>query len=159
MSDINEVVVTGRITRDAELRQTPNGTSVTDIGIASNRVWSKESAKQEETTFVDVTIWGKQAESLKPYLVKGRHVMVVGRLKLNKWETDEGVKRSKLSVVAEKVNLTPNGSSSSESQKACGSGSWRRRGCAVLDCWDLPCHPVQSGFKSPSQSFSRWLGI
>ena len=122
MSDINEVVVTGRITRDAELRQTPNGTSVTDIGIASNRVWSKDSAKQEETTFVDVTIWGKQAESLKPFLVKGRHLMVVGRLKLNKWETDEGVKRSKLSVVAEKVNLTTNGSSSAESRKPVAAG-------------------------------------
>ena len=82
----------------------------------------KDSAKQEETTFVDVTIWGKQAESLQPYLVKGRHIMVVGRLKLNKWETDEGVKRSKLSVVAEKVNLTPNGSGSSESRKPVAAG-------------------------------------
>ena len=60
--------------------------------------------------------------NVKPYLVKGRHVMVVGRLKLNKWETDEGMKRSKLSVVAEKVNLTPNGSSSSESRKPVAAG-------------------------------------
>ena len=112
MSDINEVVVTGRITRDADLRQTPNGTSVTDISIASNRVFGSE--KQEETTFVDVTVWGRQAEALQPYLSKGRHVIVVGRLKLSKWESDDGVKRSKLSVVAEKVNLTPKGSSSSE---------------------------------------------
>ena len=109
MSDLNEVIVSGRLTRDSELRRVPNGTAVTDIVVASNRIWSKESERQEETTFVDVTIWGKQAESLQEYLVKGRHVMIVGRLKLNKWETDEGDKRSKLTMVADKVNLTPGG--------------------------------------------------
>tara|TARA_B100001013_G_scaffold302389_1_gene204215 strand:+ start:692 stop:1096 length:405 start_codon:yes stop_codon:yes gene_type:complete len=109
MSDLNEVVISGRLTRDSELRFTPSGTPVTDIVIASNRIWSKDSDRQEETTFVDVTIWGKQAESLNEYLVKGRHLMVVGRLKLNKWETEEGDKRSKLTMVAEKINLTPGG--------------------------------------------------
>ena len=109
MSDLNEVIVSGRLTRDSELRHTPNGTAVTDIIVASNRIWSKDSDRQEETTFVDVTIWGKQAESLQEYLVKGRHVMVVGRLKLNKWEPEEGGKRSKLTMGADKVNLTPGG--------------------------------------------------
>jgi single-strand DNA-binding protein len=109
MSDLNEVVISGRLTRDAELRHTPTGTAVTDIIVASNRIWSKDSDKQEEATFVDVTIWGKQAESLAQYLTKGRHIMLTGRLKLNKWETEEGDRRSKLTVVAEKVNLTPGG--------------------------------------------------
>ena len=109
MSDLNEVVVSGRLTRDAELRYTPSGTAVTDIIVASNRIWSKDSDKQEEAPFVDVTIWGKQAESLAKYLTKGRHVMLTGRLKLNKWETEDGDKRSKLTVTAEKVNLTPGG--------------------------------------------------
>ena len=112
MSDLNEVIVSGRLTRDSELRYTPNGTAVTDVIIASNRIWSKDSDRQEETTFVDVTIWGKQAESLNEYLIKGRHLMVVGRLKLNKWETDDGAKRSKLTMVAEKINLTPGGGKS-----------------------------------------------
>ena len=116
MSDLNEVVVSGRLTRDAELRYTPNGTAVTDIIVASNRIWSKDSEKQEEATFVEVTIWGKQAESLAKYMTKGRHVMLTGRLKLNKWETDEGEKRSKLTVTAEKVNLTPGGNSNGSSQ-------------------------------------------
>ena len=120
MSDLNEVVISGRLTRDSELRHTPSGTAVTDVIIASNRIWSKDSDRQEETTFVDVTIWGKQAESLQAYLVKGRHVMVVGRLKLNKWETEAGDKRSKLTMVAEKINLTPGGNkgakTSSETQ-------------------------------------------
>ena len=115
MSDLNEVIVSGRLTRDSELRHTPAGTAVTDVIIASNRIWSKDSDRQEETTFVDVTIWGKQAESLQEYLVKGRHVM--GRLKLNKWETEEGDKRSKLTMVAEKINLTPGGGSRNSAPK------------------------------------------
>ena len=77
MSDLNEVIVSGRLTRDCALRYTPGGTAVTDVIVASNRIWSKDSDRQEETTFVDVTIWGKQAESLNEYLVKGRHIMVV----------------------------------------------------------------------------------
>ena len=117
MSDLNEVVITGRLTRDCEVRYTPSGTAVTDIVIASNRVWSKDSEKQEEATFADVTIWGKQAETLEQYLLKGRHVMVVGRLKLNKWETSEGDKRSKLTVVAEKVNRNDGSSSPSRTTK------------------------------------------
>ena len=108
MSDINKVIVTGRVTRNSELRQTPNGTSVTDVSVVSNRIWTKNGERQEEATFVDVTIWGKQAETLSPMLTKGRHVMVEGRMKLNSWETDEGVKRSKLTLVAENINLTPN---------------------------------------------------
>lgn len=107
MSDINKVIITGRVTRDSELRTTPNGTSVTDVSVVSNRIWNKGGERQEEPTFVDVTLWGKQAESLSQYLTKGRHVMVEARLKLNSWETDEGVKRNKLTLVAENVNLTP----------------------------------------------------
>jgi len=107
MSDINKVIITGRVTRDSELRTTPNGTSVTDVSVVSNRIWNKAGDRQEEPTFVDVTLWGKQAESLSQYLTKGRHVMVEARLKLNSWETDEGVKRNKLTLVAENVNLTP----------------------------------------------------
>ena len=121
MSDLNEVIVSGRLTRDSELRYTPNGTAVTDVIVASNRIWSKDSDRQEETTFVDVTIWGKQAESLNEYLVKGRHIMVVGRLKLNKWETDDGAKRSKLTMIAEKINLTPGGGKSNGNGSASGA--------------------------------------
>ena len=107
MSDLNRWVGSGRVTRDTELRYTPNGTAVADVGICSNRIWSKDGQKQEEPTFVDVTLWGKQAESLAPFLTKGAFVMVEGRLQLDTWETDEGVKRSKLRVVAERVNLGP----------------------------------------------------
>ena len=107
MSDVNKVIITGRVTRNSELRETPAGTPVTDISVVSNRIWTKDGERQEDATFVDVTIWGKQAATLSPMLTKGRHVMIEGRLKLNSWETEEGLKRSKLTVVAESVNLTP----------------------------------------------------
>ena len=110
MSDLNKWVGSGRVTRDTELRYTPNGTAVADVGICSNRQWSKDGQRQEEPTFLDITLWGKQAEALSQYLNKGTFVMVGGRLSLDTWETDEGVKRSKLRVVAEKVNLGPRSS-------------------------------------------------
>jgi single-strand DNA-binding protein len=108
---MNKWMGTGRLTRDTELRYTPNGTAVADISVCSNRVWSKDGEKIEEATFVDVTLWGKQAESLTEYLTKGTYVEIEGRLKLETWETSEGVKRSKLKVVADRVNLGPRSTS------------------------------------------------
>jgi len=110
MSDLNKVIVSGRVTRDTELRYTPNGNAVCDVGLCTNRQWSKDGQRQEEPTFLDITLWGKQAEALSQYLTKGTFVMVEGRLNLDSWESDEGVKRSKLKVVAEKVNLGPRSS-------------------------------------------------
>lgn len=133
MSDLNEVIVSGRITRDSELRYTPSGTAVTDVTVASNRIWSKDSEKQEETTFVDVTIWGRQAETLSEYLSKGRHIMVVGRLKLNKWENADGDKRSKMTVVADKINLTPGGGN-----KGAGSSKSQEKALATSVEDDAP---------------------
>ena len=123
MSDLNKWVGSGRVTRDTELRYTPNGTAVADVGMCSNRVWSKDGDKQESPTFLDITLWGKQAESLAEYLTKGAFIMVEGRLELDTWETEEGVKRSKLKVVAERVNLGPRsggsgGESSAKPKKA-----------------------------------------
>lgn len=102
MSDVNVVVVSGRLTRDVELRYTPNGNAVTDLGLASNQY----SAGKESTLFTDVVVWGKQAESLAPYLNKGTFIVVKGRLQLDQWEKD-GEKRSKLRVVADSITLGP----------------------------------------------------
>jgi|TARA_Y100001973_G_C5198156_1_gene335746 single-strand DNA-binding protein len=118
MSDLNKWVGSGRVTRDTELRYTPNGTAVADVGLCSNRQWSKDGERQEEPTFLDITLWGKQAEALSEYLTKGTFVMVEGRLSLDTWKTEEGVNRSKLRVVAEKVNLGPRSSGSSGSTKS-----------------------------------------
>lgn len=112
MADLNKWIGSGRVTRDTELRFTPAGTAVADVGLCSNRIWySKDKGgKQEEPTFLDITLWGKQAENLAQYLTKGAFITVEGRLQLDTWETDEGVKRSKLKVVAENINLGPKSS-------------------------------------------------
>ena len=116
MSDLNKWIGSGRVTRDTELRHLANGTAVADISMCSNRVYYKEKQKIEEPTFTDVTLWGKQAESLAQYLTKGTQITVVGRLKYETWEKD-GQKRSKLKVVAEEINLgsRPKSTSSEDS--------------------------------------------
>lgn len=104
MSDYNHVGITGRLTRDATLKTLQSGNSVAEFGLASNRKFKDK----EETTFVDVTLWGRQAESLSEYLVKGKNVVVGGRLRLETWEVD-GQKRSKLSINADTVDFLSGG--------------------------------------------------
>ena len=92
------------MTRDVELRNTPSGTAVTDVGLAVNDRVKRNNEWVDETTFVDVTLWGRQAEIAAEYLGKGSSVLFEGRLKLDSWE-QEGQKRSKLRVVAEKMQM------------------------------------------------------
>ncbi|MBX7074436.1 MAG: single-stranded DNA-binding protein [Pirellulales bacterium] len=101
----NRVVLVGNLTRDPELRYTPSGTAVTDIGLAVNDRRKNQAGEWvEETTFVDVTLWGRTAEIASEYLSKGSSALIEGRLKLDTWETD-GQKRSKLKVIGEKLQL------------------------------------------------------
>lgn len=111
MANLNKVMLIGNLTRDPELRYTPKGTAVADIGLAINRVWSNDQGqKQEDTTFVDVTLWGRQAELAEKYLGKGRGVYIEGRLQLDTWDDKEtGKKRSKLKVVGENLQFLPDG--------------------------------------------------
>lgn len=107
MSSYNRVTLIGNLTRNLELRKTKSGNSVTEMGIALNRVWQNESGqKQEEVTFVDVTLWGRNAENAVQYLQKGRSVLVEGRLQLESWQDKEsGQDRSKLKVVADHIQF------------------------------------------------------
>ena len=111
MANLNKVMLIGNLTRDPELRFTPKGTAVADIGMAINRVWNNDAGqKQEETTFVDVTLWGRQAELAEKYLSKGRGAYIEGRLQLDTWDDKEtGKKRSKLKVVGENLQFLPDG--------------------------------------------------
>lgn len=111
MANLNKVMLIGNLTRDPELRYTPKGTPVTDIGLAINRVWTNEQGnRQEETVFVDVTLWGRQAELANQYLSKGRCAYIEGRLQMDTWDDkDTGKKRSKLKVVAEAIQFMPDG--------------------------------------------------
>ena len=111
MASLNKVLIMGNLTRDPELRHTPKGTAVADLSIAINRLWRNDAGeKQEETTFVDVTLWGKTAELAQKYLVKGRGIYVEGRLQLESWDDKEtGKKRSKLKIIGENMQFLPGG--------------------------------------------------
>jgi single-strand DNA-binding protein len=105
MASFNRVILMGNLTRDVEVRYTPGGTAVSEIGLAVND--RRKDAKGEwvdETTFVDVTLWGRTAEIAGEYLTKGAPLLVEGRLKLDTWEKD-GQKRSKLRVVCENMRM------------------------------------------------------
>jgi len=111
MANLNKVMLIGNLTRDPELRYTPKGTAVADISLAINRVWNNDQGqKQEETTFVDVTLWGRQAELAQQYLGKGRSAYIEGRLQMDTWDDKEtGKKRSKLKVIGETLQFMPDG--------------------------------------------------
>lgn len=114
MSSINSVVLVGNATRDAEVKYLQSGTAVANVGIATNRKYGEN----EEVCFVDLTFFGKLAETVGQYVTKGKQIGVTGRLKHETWETD-GQKRSKHVVVCENLQLlgSPNGSVNSKESK------------------------------------------
>ncbi|HLA85374.1 MAG TPA: single-stranded DNA-binding protein [Thermoguttaceae bacterium] len=105
MASFNRVILLGNVTRDIELRYIPSGTAVTDIGLAVNdRRKNANGEWVDETTFVDITLWGRTAEVASEYLSKGSPVFIEGRLKLDSWEKD-GQKHSRLKVIGERLQL------------------------------------------------------
>lgn len=118
-NDINSVVLVGRLTRDSELKFTNSGTAICRFSIAVNRVKRSADQREEEVSYIDIVVWGKQAEVLNPYLVKGRQVCINGELRQSRWEQD-GQSRSRIEVVANNVQLL--GSSSGQASNADGNG-------------------------------------
>jgi single-strand DNA-binding protein len=104
MASFNRVVLLGNLTRDIELRYIGNGTAVTDVGLAVNDRVKKNDQWVDETTFVDITLWGRTAEVANEYLSKGSSVLIEGRLKMESWEKD-GQKRTKLKVIGERMQM------------------------------------------------------
>ena len=107
MKSLNKVMLIGNLTRDPEIRQTPKGTTVAELGIAVNRKLASENGeRREETTFVDIVLWNKQAELAERFLKKGRSIFVEGRLQTDSWEDREtGKKRSKTKVIGERMEF------------------------------------------------------
>jgi single-strand DNA-binding protein len=103
MANLNKVLLMGNLTRDPEVRYTPKGTAIANLGMAINRRWTTDTGEQkEEVTFVDVEVWGRQAETANQYLKKGSPLFVEGRLRFDQWDDKEsGQKRSKLKIVCE----------------------------------------------------------
>ncbi len=109
MANFNKVMLMGNLTRDPEVRFTPSGMAVADLGLAVNRRYrGSDGQDHEETCFVKVTVWGRQAENCGQYLKRGRPIFVEGRLKFDEWEKD-GQKFNRLSVVGERVQFLGDG--------------------------------------------------
>ncbi len=109
MAQLNKVLLIGNLTRDPEVRYTPKGSAVADIGLATNRSWRTETGEEkEEVCYVNVVVWGKQAEAAGKYLKKGRPVFVEGRLQFESWEKN-GEKRSTLKVHCERLQFLGSG--------------------------------------------------
>ena len=116
MADFNKVMLMGRLTRDPEMRYTPSGMAVAKVGLAVGRRYFNKNTQQtvEESTFIDCEAWGKQAETINQYMRKGRPLFIEGRLKFDTWESKEGQKRSKLSVVIENFQFVDSGGAGGE---------------------------------------------
>jgi len=120
MADLNVVVLLGRLTRDPELRYTPGGTAVTTLGLAVNNRYKQGEEWKEDACFVDVTVFGRQAETSSEYLAKGSQALIEGRLNFRKWEKD-GQTRTKLDVVASRVQFLGPGKGGSKGATAGGT--------------------------------------
>jgi single-strand DNA-binding protein len=101
----NKIILMGNLTRDPEVRYTPQGTSVCNFGIAVNRKYRQGDELKEEVTFINIVVFGKQADTCAQYLNKGSAVLVEGRLQERRWETEDGQQRSKHEVVAQQVRF------------------------------------------------------
>lgn len=125
MASFNRVMLMGNLTRNPELKYTPSGTAVTDLGLAVNESFKNKAGETvEQTCFIDVVVWGRQAETASEFLTKGSPAFIEGRLQFDQWENQEGEKRSKLRVRAERVQFlssgASNGNNSSEFQADSG---------------------------------------
>lgn len=149
MASYNRVILVGNLTRDIELRYIPSGQAVSDVTVAVNdRRKTASGDWVDEATFVDVTLWGRNAEVASEYLAKGSPVLIEGRLKLDRWET-EGQKRSKLRVICEKMQMLSGRAGgappTSQSEQRSGSGQTSE------DSGSYDSHP-------PSQSYASEAG-
>jgi len=107
MANFNKVILLGNLTRDPELRYTPNGTPVATFGLAVNRRSGQGDERREEVCFVDIVAFGREAETASEFLGKGRAALIEGRLQWRSWEGQDGQKRSKHEVVAERIQFMP----------------------------------------------------
>ena len=105
-ASLNKVLLMGNLTRDPEVKYTPKGNAVGDLAIAINDSYKAQDGSIKETvTYVDIEVWGRQAETCKQYLTKGRPIFVEGQLRLDQWESPQGEKKSRLKVRADRIQF------------------------------------------------------
>ncbi len=150
-NDTNIVVLVGRLTRESELRFTNSGTAVGRFSLAVNRMKRSGDQREEEVSFFDITVWGKQAEVLNPYLTKGRQVCVQGELRQNRWEQD-GQSRSRIEVVANNIQLLGGSSGSGSSTGTSASRGGQDQGGRSFEQKSPSRAPAPpNGFPGPEQ--------
>lgn len=130
MAGFNKCILIGNLTRNIELRYTPSGTPVGSFGLAVNRRFKQGDELKEEVCFVDIVVFGKQAENAAKYLSKGSKATIEGRLQQRRWETEAGEKRSKHEVVAENIVYLDGMKGNGQSETTQDEGmtmEWERR--------------------------------
>jgi single-strand DNA-binding protein len=149
MANLNKVMIIGNLTRDPEVKHTPSGKVVAELGFAINRVWyNDQNQKQEDTTFVDVTLWGRLAEIAQQYLTKGSQAYIEGRLQLDTWDDKAtGQKRSKMRVLGESLQLLG-------SKGSAGGGSAERSQPAARPAQERS-GPLQGASAAPIDDFQE----
>ena len=127
MGSFNKVYLLGNLTRDPESRDLPSGTKLASFGLAVNQTYRKADGEEvEETTFVDIDAFGRTAENILKYCKKGDPLMVEGRLRYQNWETENGDKRSKLTVMLETFQFLPRGERKGQDSGNSDDPDWRR---------------------------------
>jgi single-strand DNA-binding protein len=109
MAELNKVMLIGRLTKDPELRYTPGGSAVAQLRMAVNHTYRNKEEKKEEVLYIDVSIFGRGAETAKQYLAKGRELFIEGRLQQNDWEDKSGQKRTNYRVIADRFQFLGGG--------------------------------------------------
>ncbi|HEY5791649.1 MAG TPA: single-stranded DNA-binding protein [Chthoniobacterales bacterium] len=150
MANLNKVQLIGNLTRDPEVKYTPKGMAVTELGMAINRYYTPDGGeRREETTFIDITLWGKQAELAGQYLKKGRPVYIEGRLQMDTWEDKQsGQKRSKLRVVGENMQFLDSRRGGGESEEG---GYEERRPPSASSAPGAASRPPNRGSSAPNE--------
>jgi single-strand DNA-binding protein len=124
MGSVNKVILVGNLGRDAELRYTPSGAAVATLNMATTEMWNdRNGQRQEKTEWHRVVLWGKQAESLQEYLVKGKQIYVEGRLQTRQWDDKDGNKRYTTEIKADRITLLGGGGGRSGAMERGGGGS------------------------------------
>jgi single-strand DNA-binding protein len=143
MASLNKVMLIGNVTRDPEVKYTPKGSAVADIGLAINRTYQNQGGeKVEEVTYLDVELWGRLAEIAGEYAKKGRSIFIEGRLRMDSWEDKQsGQKRNRLKVVGEGLQLL--GSRPSGPSGSAGTD---------VETETSTSRPSRAGFTTPAQA-------
>tara|TARA_R100001509_G_scaffold165339_1_gene146489 strand:- start:1573 stop:1977 length:405 start_codon:yes stop_codon:yes gene_type:complete len=128
MASFNRVILAGNLTRDIELRETPGGASVADAGLAVNDRRKQGDEWVDETSFIDLTLWGRTAENAAEYLSKGSPILIEGRLKQDSWQNEAGEKRTKLKVVVDRLQFLSNRSDEPKKEQPVAAAATSEKG-------------------------------